>query len=88
MKVGNVAETVTVSGETPMVDLQSTAQTVAANAKAFKELPTGGSWVNMAQLIPAVNLAFFGTRRRRPDGRSDRDAGCRARRPAGRRRAR
>jgi Carboxypeptidase regulatory-like domain len=62
MKVGNVAETVTVSGETPIVDLQSTAQTTAANAKAFKELPTGGSWVNMAQLVPAINSAFFGNR--------------------------
>jgi Carboxypeptidase regulatory-like domain len=62
MRVGNVAETVTVSGETPVVDLQSTAQTTAANAKAFKELPTGGSWVNMAQLVPAINSAFFGNR--------------------------
>ena len=62
MKLGAVAETITVSGEAPVVDLQSTAQTTAANAKAFKELPTGGSWVNMAQLIPAINSAFFGTR--------------------------
>ncbi len=62
MRLGNVAETITVSGETPMVDLKSTAQTTSANAKAFKELPTGGSWVNMAQLIPAVNSAFFGAR--------------------------
>ena len=62
MKLGAVAETITVSGEAPVVDLQSTAQTIAANARAFKELPTGGSWVNMAQLIPAVNSAFFGTR--------------------------
>jgi hypothetical protein len=62
MKLGAVAETITVSGDAPVVDLQSTAQTTAANAKAFKELPTGGSWVNMAQLIPAINSAFFGTR--------------------------
>ena len=50
------------TGETPVVDLQSTAQTTVANARAFKELPTGGSWVNMAQIIPAVNSAFFGAR--------------------------
>ena len=62
MRVGAVAETVTVTGETPVVDLQSSAQTTVANARAFKELPTGGSWVNMAQLIPAVNSAFFGAR--------------------------
>ena len=62
MRVGAVAETVTVTGETPVVDLQSSAQTTVANARAFKELPTGGSWVNMAQLIPAINSAFFGNR--------------------------
>ena len=62
MRIGTVQETITVTGETPVVDLQSTAQTITANARAFKELPTGGSWVNMAQIIPAVNSAFFGTR--------------------------
>jgi hypothetical protein len=62
MRVGGVAETVTVTGQTPVVDLKSTAQTTVANARAFKELPTGGSWVNMAQIIPAVNSAFFGAR--------------------------
>ena len=62
MRVGAVAETVVVTGQTPVVDLQSTAQTTVANARAFKELPTGGSWVNMAQIIPAVNSAFFGAR--------------------------
>ena len=54
MKVGAVAETITVTGEAPVVDLQSTAQTRSATAQAFKELPTGGSWVKMAALIPAV----------------------------------
>ena len=51
-----------VTGETPVVDLRSTSQTTVADARAFKEMPTGGSWVNMAQLIPAVNSAFFGNR--------------------------
>jgi hypothetical protein len=58
MRVGAVAETVTVTGETPVVDLQSTAQTTVANARAFKELPTGGSWVNMAQIIQPRFVKF------------------------------
>jgi hypothetical protein len=62
LRVGGVSETVVVTSETPIVDLHSAAVTTAANARAFKELPTGGSWVNMAQLIPAVNSAFFGAR--------------------------
>ena len=62
LRVGNVTETVTVSGETPVVDLQSTSQTTVADERTFKELPSGGSWVNIAQLVPAINSAFFGVR--------------------------
>ena len=62
MRVGQVQETVTVIGGASVVDLQSTAQTTVADEKTFKELPSGGSWVNIAQLIPAINSAFFGNR--------------------------
>ena len=62
MRVGQVQETVTVTGGASVVDLQSTAQTTVADEKTFKELPSGGSWVNIAQLIPAINSAFFGNR--------------------------
>jgi hypothetical protein len=54
LKVGTVAETVTVTGESPLVDLQSAAQTTPLGEKAFKELPSGGSWIQMAALVPAV----------------------------------
>src|SRR5215510_1553144 len=62
LRIGDLKETVTVSGEAPVVDVQSTAQTTVADARTFKELPSGGSWVNIAQLIPAINSAFFGVR--------------------------
>src|SRR4030095_215002 len=55
LRVGAVQETITVTGETPVVDLHSTSQTTVADSRTFKELPTGGSWVNVAQLIPAIN---------------------------------
>ena len=54
LKVGGVAETITVTGEAPVVDVQSAAQTRAVTAQAFKELPSGGSWIQMAALVPAV----------------------------------
>jgi len=54
MKVGAVAETITVTGETPIVDVQTAAATRAVTAQAFKELPSGGSWIQMAALVPAV----------------------------------
>jgi hypothetical protein len=57
MKVGAVAETITVTGETPVVDIQSAAQTRSVTAQAFKELPSGGSWIQMAALVPAVRAS-------------------------------
>jgi len=57
LKVGAVSETITVTGEAPVVDLQSAAQTRAVTAQAFKELPSGGSWIQMAALVPAVRAS-------------------------------
>jgi hypothetical protein len=62
LRVGDLTETIVVTGETPVVDLQSAAQTTVADDRTFKELPSGGSWVNIAQLVPAINSAFFGVR--------------------------
>src|SRR6478735_9051603 len=57
MKVGAVAETITVTGEAPVVDIQSATQTRTVTAQAFKELPSGGSWIQMAALTPAVRAS-------------------------------
>ena len=57
LRVGTVEETITVTGESPVVDLQSAAQTRTMTAQAFKELPSGGSWIQMAALVPAVRAA-------------------------------
>ena len=57
MRVGAVEETITVTGESPIVDIQSSAQTRAMTDAAFKELPTGGSWIQMAALVPAVHAS-------------------------------
>jgi hypothetical protein len=54
MRVGAVQETVTVTGQTPVVDLQSAAQTRSVTAEVFKEIPSSGSWIQMAALVPAV----------------------------------
>jgi len=54
LRVGAVAETITVTGESPLVDVQSSAQSRTITDQAFKELPTGGSWIQMAALVPAV----------------------------------
>jgi hypothetical protein len=54
LKVGTIAETITVAAESPIVDVQSAAQTRALTDEAFKEMPTSGVWIQMAALIPAV----------------------------------
>src|SRR5688572_15305459 len=54
MRLGNIQETVTVTGESPMVDLQSAAQRRAVTDTQFKELPSGGSWIQMAALTSSV----------------------------------
>lgn len=43
MRVGAVEETITVTGESPIVDVQSSAQTRTVRAETFKELPIGSS---------------------------------------------
>src|SRR6185503_6250914 len=48
---------ITVTGETPIVDVQSAAQTRALTADAFKTIPTSGVWIQLAALIPAVSTA-------------------------------
>ena len=57
MRLGNVQETVTVTQESPMVDVQSAAQRRAVTDTQFKELPSGGSWIQMAALTSAVRAS-------------------------------
>src|SRR5262245_19505529 len=57
LKVGTVAETVTVAGESPIVDVQSAAQTRSLSAQVFKDVPTSGSWIQMTALVPAIRAS-------------------------------
>jgi hypothetical protein len=58
LRVGNIQETVTVTGESPIVDVQSAAQTRVLTAETFKEIPSSGSWIQMASLVPAIRASF------------------------------
>jgi hypothetical protein len=57
MKVGSVQETVTVTGESPVIDVQSAATTRSLTADTFKEIPSSGSWLQMASLVPAIRAS-------------------------------
>ena len=55
LKVGAVTETLTVVGETPVVDIQSAAQQRALTSTMFKDIPTSGVWIQLATLVAGVN---------------------------------
>ena len=56
MRVGILEETVTVTGESPVVDVSSTARVQVLDRDALDALPTGRSIYSMAQLVPGVLL--------------------------------
>jgi hypothetical protein len=56
MRVGAVEETITVSGDAPIVDVQNVKRQVVMTRDMVDTLPTGKTAVEMATLIPGVQL--------------------------------
>jgi hypothetical protein len=56
MRIGVLEETVTVTGESPVVDVASTARVQVLDREALDALPTGRSIYSMAQLVPGILL--------------------------------
>src|SRR5687767_9793532 len=54
LRVGGVAETITVTGQSPIVDVQGTNQQAVLNAEVLAALPTGRSAASVAVLIPGI----------------------------------
>ena len=61
LKVGALEETITVSGEAPVVETQSVRQTTAIQRATLDALPTSGRIPALAALIPGATLANAGT---------------------------
>jgi hypothetical protein len=57
LSVGNLTETVTVSGEAPLVDTQSTRREVVVNADTIKSLPITRSYGSVLYAVPGLNVA-------------------------------
>src|SRR5262249_56602890 len=57
MKVGTVAETVTVSGESPVIDVTSTANAVSFTKETLNEIPRGQDLSMIYSMAPGVTLA-------------------------------
>jgi hypothetical protein len=54
LKVGAVAETITVTGETPVVDVQSAAREITLSTDVVKSIPTVRSYNAMVVIVPGV----------------------------------
>jgi len=60
MAVGGVQETVTVTGETPVVDVQSSQRQAVMSDDIIAALPAGRSHYDLAALLPGLNGIQFG----------------------------
>ena len=54
LSVGAIQETITVTGENPVVDLQNVTQHQTMTREIVESLPTGRKWADFAVLIPGV----------------------------------
>src|SRR5439155_6547333 len=54
LRVGTVAETITVSGESPIVDVQTTKQQHVLDKDLIRDIPSSRQYYSVAVLIPGV----------------------------------
>jgi Carboxypeptidase regulatory-like domain len=57
LKVGSVAETITVTGATPMVDVQQAAQRQVLGREQLDTLPTARSFLSTGVVVPAAKIS-------------------------------
>ena len=60
LRVGGVEESITVTGETPDVDIRNVVQQEVLDLEIREALPTGRSQLHMSELIPAVTVTITG----------------------------
>ena len=56
LKVGSISETVTVTAQSPLIDVQSAAQTRAVTPELIKSVPIGGTMYQLAAMMPGVSI--------------------------------
>ena len=58
MRIGGIEETITVSGQSPLIDTQSVTQKKSLTSEMIDALPTGRSFQNLSVLVPGVTIAL------------------------------
>jgi hypothetical protein len=56
MRVGTVEETITVTGESPIVDVQNTTQQRVIDSETIAQIPTGRNVAQLGVMIPGVTV--------------------------------
>jgi hypothetical protein len=59
MRVGAVSESITVTGESPIVDVQTSQRREVVSQQLLESLPTGRSYIMFANTIPSVTTGSF-----------------------------
>ena len=59
LEVGNVSETITVTGESPTIDTKSNVQQTVMGQEILEGVPTGRDPWSVAKLIPGVQVATY-----------------------------
>jgi hypothetical protein len=59
MRIGTIEDTITVSGETPVVDVQSTMRRDVLTRDVLNALPTGRNYQSIGGTLPAVSMGRF-----------------------------
>jgi hypothetical protein len=59
LKVGGVEESITVSGASPIVDVQTTQRQDVLNRTVLDALPTGRNYQTIGSVLPGVNMGRF-----------------------------
>jgi hypothetical protein len=58
LKVGGLEETITVSGQSPLIDTQSVQQRKSLTSDMIDAIPTGRSFQSLSVLVPGVSIAL------------------------------
>ncbi len=64
MRVGAVQETITVTGETPVVDVQSTRRQAAIDSDTVNSIPVARGYGNLLATVPGIQSQALAARRR------------------------
>ncbi|MBI4519761.1 MAG: TonB-dependent receptor, partial [Gemmatimonadetes bacterium] len=59
LRIGGIEETLTVRGESPIVDVQNTLRRDVVNRELLDALPTGRDFQTIGNVLPSVNMGRF-----------------------------